>query len=214
MCTYLDQVRSTYYFRRAVPDELQRYLLTERGNPRSEFKISLRTKVREDAKRLLPDYVRMTDRLFDEARAQLMATVPSSDASVSAPLDGEWLGEFATEEAEFIARRTAEREARRLARRELRLQLREKLAGTTAEIDPRDAVIADLVREQRERADAAEARLKAVEAVRGASDVPGPPPLAKRSTVALWLDGEIVDGWAAERKPSQKGIDTHRSTAR
>ena len=37
----LPQVRSTYYFRRAVPDELRPYFLAERGKPRTEFMISL-----------------------------------------------------------------------------------------------------------------------------------------------------------------------------
>jgi hypothetical protein len=38
MCTYLDQVGSTYYFRRIVPAELRPYLLTATGKPRAEFK--------------------------------------------------------------------------------------------------------------------------------------------------------------------------------
>jgi hypothetical protein len=104
MCTYLDQVRSTYYFRRVVPHELRPYLLTATGKPRAEFKVSLRTKDRSEAKRLLPDYVQMTDRLFDEARTTL-ATESPGDSAPPNPINGQWLGEFATEQAEFVARK-------------------------------------------------------------------------------------------------------------
>jgi len=209
MCTYLDQVRSTYYFRRVVPVELRPHLLTATGKPRGEFKISLGTKDRAEAKRLLPDYVQMTDRLFDEARSKLTNEAPS-EAAPSTLIDSQWLGEFATEEAEFAARKTAEREARRLARRHYRDEWRERLDGTTARMPPRYAALRDLVREQEERAAAAEARLRALEGTGApASAQPSTPPVA-----ASWLDKEVVDLWAAERKPKQKGIDAHRAVAR
>src|SRR5690348_9767205 len=107
MCTYLDQVGSTYYFRRAVPAELRPYLLTATGKPRAEFKLSLRTKDREAAKRLLPDLVQKIDLMFDEARARLAAdtATTSNEATPAEPLDGDWLGEFAHEQAEFAARK-------------------------------------------------------------------------------------------------------------
>ncbi len=85
MCTYLDQVGPTYYFRRSVPIELQALILTATGKPRTEFKISLRTKDRETAKRLLPDYVKMSDQAFDVARAKLATDpldIPSGPASL------------------------------------------------------------------------------------------------------------------------------------
>src|SRR3954451_22220570 len=110
MCTYLDQVGSTYYFRRVVPAELRAYLLTDTGKPRAEFKISLRTKDRAEAKRLLPDYVQQTDRLFDGARARMASKPPTDDMPPAPPIDGEWLGEFAEEQAEFAARQDAERQ--------------------------------------------------------------------------------------------------------
>lgn len=74
MCTYLDKVEATYYFRRAVPKELQPLVLTRTGNPRTEWKVSLRTKDREKAKRALRPYVDMSDREIDAARLQLRAT--------------------------------------------------------------------------------------------------------------------------------------------
>src|SRR4051794_4347766 len=113
MCTYLDQVGSTYYFRRVVPTELRPYILTRSGKPRAEFKVSLGTKDREKAKRQLPEFVQMTDRLFDEARSQLAASQPESADQQAEQIDGQWLGEFAEEQAEFAARQEAERQRRR-----------------------------------------------------------------------------------------------------
>ncbi|MCL6729953.1 site-specific integrase [Sphingomonas hankyongi] len=209
MCTYLDQVGSTYYFRRVVPSELRPYLLTKTGKPRTEFKISLGTKDRADAKRLLPDYVRMTDRLFDEARANLAADAPT-EAAPAAPVDGGWLGEFAQEQAEFAARQDAERERRRADRRHYRDEWRERLKYSTARMPQRYAAMKDLIREQEERAAAAEARLAAMQAVAASSPNSTP---AEPSGAPVWLDDGIIDGWAAERKPTRKTIQMHRSVA-
>src|SRR3954452_8892943 len=173
MCTYLDQVGSTYYFRRIVPTELRPYLLTATGKPRAEFKLSLGTKDRAEAKRRLPDFVQMTDRLFDEARAKLAAEAPT-EATQDAPVDGEWLGEFAQEQAEFAARQTAERQRRRADRRHHRDEWRERLKYSTAQMPPRYAALKDLIREQEERAAAAEARLAAMQAVSPPSVSPTP----------------------------------------
>lgn len=46
--SYLTKRGSTYYFRRVIPQELQPVM------GRREFMLSLRTKDREDAKRLVP----------------------------------------------------------------------------------------------------------------------------------------------------------------
>lgn len=212
MCTYLDKVGSTYYFRRIVPEELRPYLLTSSGKPRAEFKLSLGTKDREDAKALLPDFVQRTNILFDEARAKLAESAPSESVPAT-PFDGGWLGDFGQEQAEFAARKEVERQRRRAERRHHRDEWRERLNGSTEQMPPRYAALRDILREREDRA-AAEARLKAIQtpdeptAQLAVSSSPG------RSSPGLWLDKEVVDGWAAERQPDQKGIDTHRSTAR
>lgn len=206
MCTYLDQVRSTYYFRRVVPHELRSYLLTASGKPRAEFKLSLGTKDRSDAKRLLPEYVQMTDRLFDEARGQLVAAGTAQASPRS--------GELATELAEFEARKAAQQEARRRGRRNHRDEWRELLDGSTAQMSSRHAAIKDLIREERERADAAEARLRAIQAVQANGPTQAESATVARTSPAAWLDQDIVDLWAAERKPKPKGIDAHRAVAR
>jgi len=61
MCTYLEQVGSTYYFRRMVPAELWAIIRTKTGKSRSEWKFSLNMKDRAEAKRLLLVRIRATD---------------------------------------------------------------------------------------------------------------------------------------------------------
>lgn len=68
MCTHLNKTGATYYFRRQVPDDLVGFFRTARGNPRTEWKRSLGTKDREEAKRLLRPHVVETDALIDAAR--------------------------------------------------------------------------------------------------------------------------------------------------
>lgn len=69
MCTHLNRTGATYYFRRKVPDDLQDFFRTSGGKARTEWKRSLGTKDREEAKRLLRPHVIETDQLIDEARA-------------------------------------------------------------------------------------------------------------------------------------------------
>ena len=57
MCTHLDKTGSTYYFRRPVPRDLIGQFITATGKPRTEWKLSLGTKDREQAKRLLRPHV-------------------------------------------------------------------------------------------------------------------------------------------------------------
>lgn len=68
MCTYLKPYSGTYYFRRIVPEEIRHLFPTSTGKPRTEWRVSLRTKNREEAKRLLPAHVARTNALIDQAR--------------------------------------------------------------------------------------------------------------------------------------------------
>ena len=207
MCLYLSKRNSTYYFRRVIPGEL-RDILGAR-----EFTFSLGTKDKEDAKRLRSGHALRTDRLIDDALATLAATVPY-DAAPPDRVDGQWLGEFATEQAQFAARKTAEQEARRLARALHRDDWRERLDGSTERMPPRYAALRDLMREKEERVASVEARLRAVEAIPAPAPAQGAiaSPMSRKG--ALWLDEKIVDLWAAERKPKPKTQDTHRAVAR
>ena len=203
MCLYLTKRGATYYFRRAIPDELQAAF-----DGRTEFTFSLRTKDKEEAKRLRSEHALRTDRLIDEAQRQLEQSAQArADA---APVDGQWLSEFASEQAEFAARKEAEQRARREARRVYRDEWRERLHGSTAEMPPRYAALRDLLREREEQGQEtarpeAPKRAAAVHPMEAATSAPDD---------GVMLDTTIVDLWSAERKPEQKGIDTHRSSAR
>src|SRR6185369_6756597 len=77
MCTYLAKRGSIYYFRRTIPAELRPAM-----GGKTEFMITLATKDRVEAKRLIPAHTEATQRRLDRAAAQLAAcTVPSSTVS-------------------------------------------------------------------------------------------------------------------------------------
>jgi integrase len=146
MCTYLDTVGSTYYFRRVVPAELRPFIRTATGKPRTEFKISLGTKDRETAKRMLRRYAEMSDEAFDKARAQL-AAIGSSGA------------EQTTADVAEMRRVTEELAAAQAERRAQRAPLRDGLLHrlntySTAELPPYEAAIKDILRERRVMAEA------------------------------------------------------------
>lgn len=82
MQTYLDKVGSTYYFRRVVPEKLRPYFRTSSGAQRVEFKISLGTKDRTEAKRRCIDTAKEVQGRFDEAE-RLLKAKPQSPASRS-----------------------------------------------------------------------------------------------------------------------------------
>ena len=84
MCTFLNKTGSTYYFRRSVPDELLGYFTTKRGNPRTEWKRSLGTKDREDAKRRLWSHATETDELIQNARQARRETPEQSPEELAA----------------------------------------------------------------------------------------------------------------------------------
>lgn len=147
MCTYLDQVGSTYYFRRVVPAELRPFIRTTTGKPRSEFKISLGTKDRETAKRMLRDFADMTDKAFDEARAQLAQEAEPETEQTKTDLA----------EMRRVSDRLATAQAeRRALRAPMKDSLLQRLSSyATAELPPYEAAIKDILRERRALAETA-----------------------------------------------------------
>ena len=161
MCTYLDQVGTTYYFRRPVPQELRPFILTTTGKPRTDWKETLRTKDREVAKRRIPDLVKRTNAEIDAARAKLAEQATAQPRSpeelreqrraarrqrlidelerAKLEMQEEWEAWEALEEGE--------REARIEAQEPQARELRMRLTGNTAKMAPEDAVIARLLRE-------------------------------------------------------------------
>ena len=135
MCTHLDKTGSIYYFRRPVPKDLIGYFATATGQPRTEWKFSLGTKDREEAKRLLRPRVIETDNLIDDARAAIIAA--PSDAAPS----GREREERAAQQA-----LAAESAARQQARSELRTLWHKRKQTSTALLKPEEAAAVDLIR--------------------------------------------------------------------
>ncbi len=215
MCTYLTKRGSTYYFRRVIPAELRPAL-----GGKAEFMLSLRTKDREQAKRLIPDRTKETDRLLDEAgRRGARTEMPRPDGGAA-------ISEFQIEQGELAARDWAERDARWEARQPLRERLLAAFELTTAEITPEEAAMRDLLRDVQadltiERERAITRRLERVAEKRGIyvpSSAEGTPDAGPGKVAVspsdVMLDTKIIELWAAERKPASKTIQMHRSDAR
>lgn len=137
MCTHLDKTGSTYYFRRPVPLDLIGQFMTVTGKPRIEWKFSLRTKDREEAKRLLRPHVTGTDKLIDEARAAIVRPV----------VDAGTLRREREEQA-ALETLTDESAARQEARSHLRTLWRQRQRTSTAMLTPEEAAAVDLIRER------------------------------------------------------------------
>ena len=139
MCEHLDQVGSTYYFRRAVPIDLVGFFKTKTGKRRTEWKYSLRTKDREEAKRRKRRYEDETYTLIDEARRTL-ASNPGNAPEIFGNTSA------AEERAEALAAIEAEKRARHEGRRHHRVAVERWLQMSTAEMPQDLAAMVDVVR--------------------------------------------------------------------
>ena len=216
MCTYLDQVRHTYYFRRAVPAELQPFILTGTGKPRTEWKLSLGTKDRDEAKRLIPAETIASQRLLDAARAELLrgALPPPAPVGHCSP----WASEEAFEHWQEGERDQSERDARHEARRPVRRRLRREMEGGSGDIGPEKAAMRDLLRQARRDATEAAERFP-LRAIPAAGEGPSAPSEGLTAAIAdaplaAMLDTTIIPLWAAERKVLPKGKDAHAAVVR
>lgn len=136
MCSYLVRRGATYYFRRSIPTDVR-----DAFNGRSEWVVSLRTKDRPAAKRMVPHHLVDSERLFDEVRQSVGSRCPLERPKASTK----------TASVSSIA------------------QTGDASHRSVAHPDTSDTVM---------------------------------------------LDKAVVDGWAAERKVQQKGVDAHRAVAR
>lgn len=177
MCTHLNKTGSTYYFRRPVPDDLIGCFTTDRGNPRTEWKRSLRTKDREEAKRRLRPHVSETDKLIDNARAALRI-VPEPSPEDGAALERE------REEQAAEAALEAESQTRRAARSELRTLWRQRRRTSTAMLKPEEAAAVDLIRERDAEIEELRAAIAVMQAGNQKLGIAGPSPAATGRTRA------------------------------
>lgn len=122
---YLAKRGSTYYHRRPVPDELQPFILTNKGKPRTEFMESLRTKDLAEAKRRLGRAIVAAQKALDVAQAMLQArSAPATASSPMTPQDEyeEWAREASwqdtfEEDCRIEAREAAQDKLREFFRR-------------------------------------------------------------------------------------------------
>ena len=185
MCTYLHSVKSTYYFRRPVPAKL-RGIVGKR-----EFYFSLGVKDRDEAKRLIPHHTIATDKILASAR-EVLATKPAPAAAPASSVSREeW--EFREEQAELASDYYGEldEQADRLAD-----FLDSHPMGEQIKADQRAEIA--LVRME-EKARASVVKIQAVEQSGN----------AKPKGKGMYLDTDIINGWARERKPKARTQDAY-----
>jgi integrase len=186
--SYLAKRASVYYFRRAVPDDLRPVI------GKIEIMRSLRTKDREQAKRLIPAEITKSDALFDAARiANAPASIPQpdSDGGRARWENDRWQDTMRNADAE-----RRDWEADELADYEQRLAtdpMGKRLLTDHAE----ELAIARLARVDQNR-HAPETQIQAVECSPGKG---------------VYLDTDILDLWAAERNPAEKTKSGYKRVA-
>lgn len=221
MCTYLQRApNGVYYFRMGIPAELQPFM-----GGKLEIKVSLRLKDRDAAKAVIPDHTKAALGLLEQARREMAAANAPAPKPVPAKspaqlrrereraADQEWQAEQASADmdaldneidvlgpimdalSEGIEPVGSPAEIAR-AGRLLVLHEREK-----AEIDQQAALSGMYARYGENRHASAEPN-------QAAANVP-----AKQGK-GIYLDTDILEGWAAERKPEKKTKAIYASTAK
>ena len=187
MCDYLNKTGATYYFRRAVPDDLIGVFRTQRGNARAEWKISLATKDREDAKRLRLAHIVQTDEWIDDARRDAAITSEVSPVVSTAREQGELDAAAALEAAS---------DARRASRRELRTLWRQRRQTSTAMLTPEEAAAVDLIRERDAENDKLRDAIATLEAGNQVLGIPAPLRRSREPKAVISISG-LFERYAA-----------------
>lgn len=215
---YLAKRGATYYFRRPVPDELQPFLRTATGKPRTEFMQSLGTKELAAAKRLLGPAITASQHALDAAEALLVAShTPGVAATPRTPQEEyeEWARDAAWQD-------TLEEDCRIEAREAARDKLREFFRRPDGELTEAQLALRDMfaegeldapsVRGQRQKQreidyeKAAEDFVKEWTATQdGSSQDP-----ALRQTTAYRKIMDAFDGYVSERQPAAATVKRWR----
>lgn len=201
MCSHLNKVGSIYYFRRIVPKDLVGTFLTDSGQARKEWKFSLATKDRETAKRRLRPHEIDTDALIDSARADAKSSHQSLPIGETAQARDLELEAARLELAE-------ESRVRHEGRSPQRTRWRKRRHISTAMLDPDEAAVIDLLKEQDTELD--ELR-QAVIALRAEKATPGPSPTASRRTTPLLSIAELFERYAKSGAANAKTVLRWRS---
>ena len=220
MCTHLTRRGATYYFRRVIPDDVRPAF----GN-KAEWVHSLRTKDRDEGKRLAQAEAVRTNALIDEARALLANADPTVRASVRTAAHPLALSEGALEALRLAARDAASDEQGRYRRKRRRREMENLLQQGTAQLSEDQRVVRDMIRDERFEAELARDRVRVAEArlaelAGSRTEVPptplptiAPAPAPARTVPTLTLN-TIIDKWANERNVRPKTKKAHQSAAR
>ena len=207
MCTYLHKApNGVYYFRMGIPVELR-----PRFDGKREIKFSLGTKDRDTAKRLIPDQTKAAQRQIEQARASTVPAPKPAPARSPAQLARDrqrW--EFDQEQEDLASEAYIDAD---LEIAELEPVMDALSAGQVPDAAPQDVARAAQLALAHEREMAAikieqEANKRIA---RIAPLVPGEAILEPK-VKGIYLDTDIVVGWAAERNPSAKGKAAYLSS--
>ena len=204
MCSYLYRRGAVYCTWLAVPVRLRQII------GRSDLGRSLGTKELADAKRLLPSWLEEAQSIIAAAERQLLPT-PAPIASYPFTREqADWEAEQDHLRLEFDWEQDAKDDAAeafelRIKRPHAELTTDEASAGRLLSAAKLER---DRYRERYQRRKQSDQR--GLETNKRQPGFWVSPAAASTGTM---LDGTIVDLWAAERKPNQKGIDAHRSVA-
>ncbi len=213
MCSYLHRApNGVYYFRMGIPADLRPFMAGKR-----EIKRSLGLKDREAAKALIPDMTKAAHALLKQAEGDKAAAVP---APIAAPKPA---SQIERERKQWEADQLqAELVADDLFASDSEIEQLEPVmdalaAGIETDASPADVAIAGklLVGHERENAGALIASMQARygKTARASESqnqaVEYSPDADAGNGKGIYLDTDILNGWAAERKPSPKGKDAY-----
>lgn len=203
MCSYLHKApNGVHYFRMSIPLDLRPFM----GGKR-EIKMSLGLKDRDAAKLLIPDHTKAAHKLLEQARRDKAAAAkPASKPSVPKAEPVIWESDPASDDRDFEIGA-------------LEPIMDAMTEGRSIDASPADILRAGqlLVQHEREMAEIEQQQLvgrmlgskrgRAPEAENRVVEYQGDTPAG--SGKGIYLDTDIVDGWAAERKPSPRGKDAY-----
>lgn len=215
MCTHLTKRQSVYYFRRAIPVNLQSYF-----DGKKQWMQSLGTKDLAEGKRLARLAGTHTDGLIDKALAHLARGSGRAAGGANYPLAGRPVTPAEIEQTDYEERQRFEQEERYEGREEYRRALEKRMALTTQELSPEEAAIKDLFAAKNYDHVVAMERLRIYQHDIRAASKANDPELLTRPTVSaaletgVMLDGDLIDRWAVERAVKPRGVEAHRAVAR
>lgn len=144
-------VGATYYFRRPVPEDIQAFFLTASGEPRTDWKFSLRTKDRTTAKERCNAMAVEHDALIREARAKLKRGEKPDGVPVNLRPTGpaEAFATYEDQEAHEAASRLLAEHEYEEANDPVKQRIADAVAVALAHKEAQDQAFLDMVREDR-----------------------------------------------------------------